>query len=56
VVKKGQQKVLELSEPFAVYIEYFTASADSNDVIIFHPDIYGLDEKYIKQAYKPFVP
>ncbi|MCC7453100.1 MAG: L,D-transpeptidase family protein [Crocinitomix sp.] len=55
VVKRGQQKVLELSEPFAVYIEYFTASADSNDAIIFHPDIYGRDEKYIKRAYKPFV-
>ena len=48
IIDRGEQKVIELNQPFEVYIEYFTASADSSGHLILHPDIYNRDEKYIK--------
>ena len=54
LVKRGTQRVIELEDPFEVYMEYFTASGDSSGNVIFHPDIYGRDTKYIENSYKKF--
>ena len=54
LIIRGNQRVLELADPFEVYIEYFTATADSSGNVIFHPDIYGRDEKFIKHTFKKF--
>jgi murein L,D-transpeptidase YcbB/YkuD len=48
IINRGEQKVIELKHPFEVYIEYYTASADSSGNIIFHPDIYNRDERFLK--------
>lgn len=48
IINRGEQRVIELKHPFEVYIEYFTASADSSGNIIFHPDIYNRDERFLK--------
>ena len=53
-VRRGIQKVIELDEPFEVFIEYFTASGDSSGTVIFHPDIYGRDNKYLENSLKKF--
>ena len=55
-IERGEQKVLELGAPFEVYIEYITATGDSLGTISFFPDIYGRDEKYIKNTFKKFKP
>lgn len=54
IVIRGEQRVLELNEPFEVQIEYFTATGDSAGNIIFHPDIYGRDEKFFVHTYSNF--
>ena len=54
IVKRGNQRVLELDDPFEVYIEYITATGDSSGNVIFHPDIYGRDEKFITNTFKKF--
>ena len=54
LVVRGNQRVLELKDPFEVYIEYFTATGDSSGNVIFHPDIYGRDEKFISNTFKKF--
>lgn len=54
LVLRGAQRVIELEEPFEVYIEYFTATGDSSGNIRFHPDIYGRDEKYLTNSLKLF--
>lgn len=54
LVRRGVQRVIELQEPFEVYIEYFTATGDSSGAILFHPDIYGRDEKYLTNSFKKF--
>lgn len=55
-IERGEQKVLELGQPFEVYIEYITVTGDSLGTISFFPDIYGRDEKYIKNTFKKFKP
>lgn len=55
-INRGMQKVVELNEPFEVYIEYFTAVGDSAGKIAFFPDVYGRDEKYLKNTFKKFKP
>jgi murein L,D-transpeptidase YcbB/YkuD len=54
LIARRNQRVIELEEPFEVYIEYFTATGDSSGNVIFHPDIYGRDAKYIENIYKQF--
>ncbi|MFT4603236.1 MAG: murein L,D-transpeptidase YcbB/YkuD [Arenicella sp.] len=54
LVRRGNQRVLELNDPFEVYIEYFTATGDSSGNVIFHPDIYGRDEKFINNTFRKF--
>lgn len=54
LIARKNQRVIELEEPFEVYIEYFTTTADSSGNIIFHPDIYGRDVKYIENTFKKF--
>jgi len=54
LVVRGNQRVLELNDPFEVYIEYITATGDSSGNVIFHPDIYGRDEKFITNTFKKF--
>jgi len=56
IIGRGIQRSIELQDPFEVYIEYFTASADSAANIRFHPDIYGRDVKYLKNSFKKFNP
>ena len=55
MIVRGQQTVLELNDPFTVFIEYYTATGDSSGNIIFHPDIYGRDEKYLENSFKKFL-
>ncbi len=47
IINRGEQRVIELNEPFEVFIEYYTASADSSGHILFHPDIYFRDKKFM---------
>lgn len=54
LVKRGIQRVIELENPFEVFMEYYTATGDSTGSIIFHPDIYGRDEKYLTNSFKQF--
>ena len=56
VIGRGIQRTIELKEPFEVFIEYFTASADSSAAIKFHPDIYGRDAKFLNNSFKKFNP
>lgn len=53
-VRRGLQRVIELEEPFEVFIEYVTATGDSSGNVIFHPDIYGRDKKYIENSFALF--
>ena len=54
LIIRGTQRVIEVEKPFEVFIEYFTASGDSTGNIIFHPDIYGRDEKFLTNTFKKF--
>ena len=54
LIGRGAQRVIELEDPFEVYLEYFTATGDSAGSIRFHPDIYGRDEKYLVESFKKF--
>ncbi|MBI3136831.1 MAG: L,D-transpeptidase family protein [Bacteroidetes bacterium] len=56
IINRGIQRTIELKQPFEVFIEYYTASGDSSATIKFHPDIYGRDEKYLKNSFKKFNP
>jgi len=47
IVARGAQRVIELNKPIEVYIDYFSAVGDSSGQIIFYPDVYGRDEKFI---------
>jgi L,D-transpeptidase YcbB len=53
-VRRGIQRVIELKDTFEVFIEYYTATGDSSGNVIFHPDIYGRDAKYIENTIKRF--
>jgi len=55
IIRRGRQRVLELNDPFTVYIEYYTATGDSTGNIIFHPDIYNRDKKYLENSLKSFI-
>lgn len=55
LVGRGQQRVLELNDPFIVYLEYYTATGDSSGNIIFHPDIYNRDIDYLENSFKKFI-
>jgi len=55
-ITRGFMRTIELNDPFQVYIEYFTASGDSSASIKFHPDIYGRDDKFLKNTFKKFNP
>lgn len=54
LIIRGAQRVIELENTFEVFIEYYTATGDSLGNIIFHPDIYGRDEKYLTNSLKKF--
>lgn len=54
LIKRGIQKVVELNDPFPVYLEYITAVGDSSGMIHFLPDVYGRDEKYLVNSFKTF--
>jgi murein L,D-transpeptidase YcbB/YkuD len=54
LIARGVQRVVELNTPFEVYIEYYTASADSSGNIIFHPDVYGRDERFLTNIKKNY--
>lgn len=47
LIARGTQRVVELNNPFEVYIEYYTATGDSLGNIIFHPDVYGRDNRFL---------
>lgn len=53
-INQGVQQTVELHETFEVYIEYITTTADSTGNIIFHPDVYGRDQKYIDGVFGKF--
>ena len=55
IIVRGQQRVLELNDPFMVYIEYYTATGDSSGNVVFHPDIYNRDIKYLENSFKKFI-
>lgn len=52
LIIRGTQQVLELNEPFEVFIEYISATGDSTGNIIFHPDVYGRDDKYADSTFR----
>ncbi len=43
----GENHRIDLRDPIPIFVEYKTVTV-SNKVLIFHPDIYGRDEKYLK--------
>lgn len=55
IIARGTNRPIELHEPFPVFIEYYTATADSSGRTTFHPDIYGRDEKYLKNSFRKFL-
>ena len=54
LIIRGTQRVVELNTPFEVYIEYYTAVGDSLGNIIFYPDVYGRDEKFLSGIKEEF--
>ncbi len=54
IIFRGQNMAIRLAEPFPVILEYFTATGDSAGNIIFHPDIYGRDEKFLMNSFARF--
>lgn len=42
---KGPDKWLRLERPVPIYLTYFTASVTDDGSLVFHPDIYGHDER-----------
>lgn len=54
LIVRGTQRVVELNTPFEVYIEYYTATGDSLGNIIFHPDVYGRDKKFLEGIKEEF--
>jgi murein L,D-transpeptidase YcbB/YkuD len=51
LIKTGKQKNIKLAEPLAIYIKYYTCTADSFGNINFHPDIYTYDEASIADLF-----
>jgi len=45
---KKQHRTINLKHPIAIKVDYITVTADRNDKLVFHPDIYGKDEEYLK--------
>jgi murein L,D-transpeptidase YcbB/YkuD len=39
----GASRELALPEPLSVHLVYFTAEADADGALRFHPDVYGRD-------------
>ena len=56
IIGRGIMRTIELNQPFEVYVEYFTATADSSGMIRFHPDVYLRDEKFLENTFKKFNP
>jgi murein L,D-transpeptidase YcbB/YkuD len=56
LIARGTQKVIELNEPFEVFMEYFTATGDSSGTIHFHPDVYARDNRYLRTSFYKFLP
>ncbi len=54
LINRGVQKVIELKQPFEVYIEYYTATGDSLGNVVFHPDIYNRDERFLSKLKAKF--
>jgi murein L,D-transpeptidase YcbB/YkuD len=52
-IDSGKTQELELSEPVAVYVLYWTAMADSDGTVQFRPDLYGRDAKLLAQLGEP---
>jgi murein L,D-transpeptidase YcbB/YkuD len=48
-IDSGKTQELDLSEPVAVYVLYWTAMAESDGTVQFRPDLYGRDAKLIAQ-------
>ncbi|HKD22256.1 MAG TPA: L,D-transpeptidase family protein [Rhizomicrobium sp.] len=48
-IDSGKTQELELSEPVAVYVLYWTAMAGSDGTVQFRPDLYGRDATLIAQ-------
>lgn len=55
LIIRGTQQVLELNDPFDVFIEYISATGDSSSHIRFHPDVYGRDERYADSTFRKIV-
>lgn len=54
IMMRKEQRVIEVRKKFQVYIEYISAVGDSSGAVIFYPDIYNRDEKYLKNTLKKF--
>ena len=46
-VSSSETVTVDLEQPIPVYVAYFTATADDDGSVSFHPDIYGLDLLFI---------
>lgn len=51
-MKKDQEKIIYLTEPIKIYLQYNTAWVDPFARLQFREDIYGRDQKIIKQYFK----
>lgn len=49
---EDQQKYVYLVHPIVIYIRYFTAEVDENNLLFFYNDIYNRDEKMMNSLYK----
>jgi murein L,D-transpeptidase YcbB/YkuD len=52
-VKRGKSETVYLPKPVPVYLLYWTAEVDQNDVIVFHNDVYNRDRKVLALLSKP---
>jgi L,D-transpeptidase YcbB len=48
----GKEKYVNVKEPIPVYIVYLTAFVDVNGQLNFRNDVYGHDEKMVKQLFR----
>jgi murein L,D-transpeptidase YcbB/YkuD len=48
LMEKGIRREIVLEQPADLYIHYLTCEADEDHHIFFYPDVYGLDEKELK--------
>lgn len=51
-IEKRKEKAIKLEKRLPVYLYYFTATVDENEMLIFYNDIYGYDKKLIAQIAK----